>query len=858
MRNTGCEVIRQLTVALIATAAASYVTAAAAEGPTPVAAPDTALEEVVVTARERAERPLDVPVTEEAFTATEIKAAGIERPQDFLALTPGVGFVKAAEAGDLQVSIRGLNTGRDNEPNIALLIDGVLQTNPFALSQELANIQQIEVVKGPQGAIYGRNAVAGAIIIDTRKPGDEFEGDATVGYGDYQSSKANFWIAGPLAAGVDAGLSAFYTRTHGFFSNSYLGCDDCTDFYEEYGAAPRFIVKLGENGTLDIKAKYSKINDGAINYNASFALPAFAEFLGNPDFYQDVNQHQFVYDNNIVPQNVQTNRDFSVKGEWKYDVGTLTAWYAYNDQDNYFLTDGSSAAFDLYLDAKNSAGKLYCQQDLNNQLGGPLPSPTFYAGASSVLPPYSPTRCDGYQYQLRDQIDNSAEVRFTSPSEQPLRWQGGLYVADIRRHVVVSQGSDQGNGFLDQAFVPSSGPNPTDLLYDDQFTSKVIAPFGQVSYDLLSNLEGAIALRYDYEHRTVDPDVPKVNPQTLGFGAGGVPDCPGGPNNGSCTSYINPYYNVNPTAATIPSRSANFSEPEPKVTLNWKFVPDWSAFASWGVGFRSGGFNSSGSAATVSEFLGSLRYVTPSGTVTTIPAIAGVSDQYKKEVSKASEIGVKGDLFDHSVFLSADYYYTRVDNMQIFNFFAGPFGLLRVVTNIDEATLQGVEADVKWKVNPFVSVFAGGAYVDSKINSYTGRPYTDGNRVPYAPEYTLDSGVSFTAPVNANGDAVVLRVDEQTLGPTWFSPVQDNTVTTEFGVPGNYAKTERDPFTILNARLGYNALNWELTAWIRNIANKEYLSEVIPAPEFGGSFIQQGLPRSFGVDFRYHFAAGKP
>jgi iron complex outermembrane receptor protein len=219
---------------------------------------DAGLEEIVVTARQRSERLQDVPITEEAFTAADIKAAGIERPQDFLSLSPGVSFVKAAEAGDLQVSIRGLNTGRDNEPNIAFIVDGVLQTNPFALSQELANIQQIEVLKGPQGAVYGRNAVAGAIIIDTRKPGDDPEFDATVGYGNYTSTKANIWVAGPIVEGLDAGISAFYTRTHGFFTNTYLSCNDCTDFYEEYGAAPRFIVKLGDKATLDIKAKYTR------------------------------------------------------------------------------------------------------------------------------------------------------------------------------------------------------------------------------------------------------------------------------------------------------------------------------------------------------------------------------------------------------------------------------------------------------------------------------------------------------------------------------------------------------------------------------------------------------------------------
>src|SRR5690606_6886843 len=139
--------------------------------------------------------------------------------------------------------------------------------------------------------------------------------------------------------------------------------------------------------------------------------------------------------------------------------------------------------------------------------GGPLPSPTFYAGPASILPPYSPARCDGYQYQQRDQKDVSFEIRLASPGDQQLRWLIGAYYADIDRHVVVSQGGDTGAGFLRQAFVPSAGPNPTDLLYDDDFTSEVIAGFGQLAYDVLPNLELALALRFDSEKRTVDNNV---------------------------------------------------------------------------------------------------------------------------------------------------------------------------------------------------------------------------------------------------------------------------------------------------------------------------------------------------------------
>ena len=640
------------------------------------AANNQTLEEIVVTARQRAEKIQDVPATIQAFTAREIEIAGIERPTDFIALTPGLSQVQTAEVGDLQLSIRGLNTGRDAETNFALVIDGVLQTNPTAFNQELANVQQIEVLKGPQGAIYGRNAVAGAIIVTTRKPGQGFEGDVDVGVGNNNTRKAHVYLGGGSEA-VQFGLGGFYRETDGFFDNKFLNCDDCVDYYKEYGVTPRLVVPMGDNGELDVKAKYSKLEAGAINFNATFALPFFATFTNNPDFFQDVNDHEFNYISNIVPHNEQENKQISVKGEWTLDVGTLTAWVAYNDQTNFFLTDGTSAAFGLY------ARTAECQADIAAQVGGPLPSPTFYAGANSVLPPYSPSRCDGYQYQQRDQKDTSVEIRLASPANQSFRWLAGAYYADIDRRVVVSQGGDRGLGFLQQAFVPSTGPNPTDLLYDDDLTSKVSAVFGQIAYDVTEGMELALALRYDSEKRSVDNNVPtgaQAFAQTPLFGPG--PTAP----------FINPAYTVNPALATsgIPAREETFDQLQPKVSLNWKFADEWAAFASYGYGFRSGGFNSTGSNATIQTFLGGLRYVAPDGTITSTPSLVtqGISyDDYKKEVAKAAEIGLKAELFDRTLSLNLAAYHTDVENMQIFNFLAGPFGLLRVVTNVDEATL---------------------------------------------------------------------------------------------------------------------------------------------------------------------------
>ena len=800
------------------------------------------LEEVVVTARQRAEKISDVPATIQAFTARDIEVAGIERPADFIALTPGLSQVQTAEVGDLQLSIRGLNTGRDVETNFALVVDGVLQTNPNAFNQELANVQQIEVLKGPQGAIFGRNAVAGAIIVTTRKPTEELEASAGIGYGNHDTKKASVYVGGGSQS-VQAGLGAYYRDTNGFFENSFRGCDDCVDYYKEYGFTPRLVFAAGDNGEIDIKGKYSKLTAGAINFNAAFALPGFAAFTGNPDFFQNVNSHEFKYISNVIPHNEQENKQISIKGEWSLDAGTLTTWVAHNDQTNFFLTDGTSAAFGLYARTPE------CQADIAAQVGGPLPSPTFYAGANSVLPPYSPSRCDGYQYQQRDQKDTSAEIRLASAPDQRARWLLGAYYADIKRQVVVAQGGDTGRGLRPQAFVPTSGPNPTDLLYNDDFNSKVSAVFGQIAYDLMPDLELAIALRYDSEKRTVDNNVPtgaQAFAQTPLFGGG--PTAP----------YINPAYTANPALATsgIPDRDKTFSELQPKVSLNWKFTPSWTAFASYGYGFRSGGFNSTGSNATIQQYLGGLRYVQSDGAVTATPSLTtqGISyDDYKKEVAKATEVGLKAELFDRSLSLNLAAYHTSVENMQIFNFLVGPFGLLRVVTNVDEARLQGVEGDVHWRANQYVNLFAGFGLLDSEIKRYVGRPYTAGNKVPYAPDYTATAGVDFIVPMGNSGLSLLARLDVSRTGETWFSAVQEDSVQTQFGVPGDFSKTSRDPFSLVNARLGISADQWQVTAWARNLTDEEYLAEVIPAPEFGGSFAHSGTGRAYGLDLKYTF-----
>jgi len=168
-------------------------------GPAPAFAQgEVTLEEVVVTARKRDESLHDVPVAVNAFSAAEIESAGITRPQDFIALTPNMTMVQTQNQGTSFITVRGISQARNSEPSVAVLVDGVQQANPSQFNQELFDIESIEVLKGPQGALYGRNAIGGAIIIRTQEPGDEIAGKVMLGYEEGPGYKARASVGGPL------------------------------------------------------------------------------------------------------------------------------------------------------------------------------------------------------------------------------------------------------------------------------------------------------------------------------------------------------------------------------------------------------------------------------------------------------------------------------------------------------------------------------------------------------------------------------------------------------------------------------------------------------------------------------------
>jgi iron complex outermembrane recepter protein len=816
-------------------------------------ADETASEggDIIVTARRQNERLVDVPASVSVITADMLAKTGVENAQGFAQLTPGVTIVTGtAEAGDTQINIRGINGARDAESSVALVVDGILKTNTAQLNQNQGTLRQIEILKGPQGAIYGRNAAAGAIVISTLKPGDTLEGGGKLSYANEKTFEGSAYISAPLGGGGVV-LSGYYRTTDGFYRNSFLGNRKVVDDQQVWSVDGRFLTKLGDATDLDVKARYSKLSGASINFNAAFHLP----LLGGA-FNEDVDAHPFRYYSNIRPTNDQKSFDASIKLDHDFGSMKLTAWALYSDVKQALTADGTSADFARYIapafgapaNPTNTAVQNACFASTAANTGfpvnppgviGTIPVPFIFNFSGSTFGPYSPTTCDGTQYQTRNQKDLSTEIRLASTGNGPLSWQLGAYYLHINRSVGVSLGADLGQGVTQSLYNAPGSSNPTSQLYSDKFNTNVYAAFGSADYKVSDQFKLGLALRYDIEDRGVSNRVPNVFDPITGV-------------------KINPGL---PATGAIPDQSESFKQLEPKLTLSFTPTPTTNLYANWGVGFKSGGFNNQGSSATVNQ-----SFNNATGAFGTINASVRINDRYRKERSSAFEAGIKTSLFDNRITLDLAGYYTRIKDMQFFEFFVGSFGLLRVVSNIDRVDVKGLELNASAKVVKGWTFFGGLNLTDSKIKKNSSRTYTVGNKSPYTADYTINLGTQIDAPLTDSID-VVMRADYRVTGPTWFHTVQDQNRPTVFSAllpvslfaappivgNGSYGAAKRDAFGVMNLRFGLEGKSWSLTAFADNLFDRKYINEAIPAIEFGGSFISPGARRLIGVEAGFKF-----
>lgn len=808
--------------------------------------------EIIVTARRQSERLQDVPATVSALTEDVLERTGARSLTDFVGLTSGVSMqTSATEPGDTTVNIRGLNGARDAENNVALVVDGVLRTATAALAQPQGALSQVEIIKGPQGAIYGRNASAGAIVITTKKPSGYLGGEVKASAAEDNSYLLSATLSGPISEQVGFTVQAEYSRTDGYYRNSFLGTalnqqvypgnttnTKSIDSDEKIYLFGRLLITPNDDTEIDIKANFGDQTGGGAAYNAVFQLPGLAAAFNDPIFNAQVSDHKYVFTDNSLSESWQKSYGASIRLSQELNFASLNGYVAYSNIDGGLSSGGTSAAFGFFANEPNCVRTFAATAGFPNQ----EPFRTYEAAFGSSLP-YGPSTCDGHNIQIRAQKDVVAELRLASLPGGPFQWQlGGSYIY-IDRRVCVSTSLDTGVAAPHQCF--SANPaTRTEGLVDDNFKTDVYAVFGSTEYRATDQLTIGAALRYDIEARRTSNNVPVdqrarwIGSPATGFPIGTV-DTPS-------NYYLNPGLDpaFNPSGVLAP-RSKTYKQLQPKITASYKPDQNTTLFASWGIGFKAGGFNNAGTAAIVDSNFN------PPVEEGGLDAGLLVADDYRKEVVNAYELGIKGRAFPGLTYELTGFY-TDVKDMQFFEFFVGSFGLLRSVSNVDKVRIYGVEALVNYEWLPGYSIYAAGNYTNSKIKKNSSRPYTVGNKSPYTPDFTLNLGANANQPIT-DSLRLTARVDARITGPTPFHTVQNNDVPTIFGIPANLNNSERKTFTTVNLRVGVEADNWSLTAFATNLFNVRVLNDNVPAPEFGGVFVSPGALRRIGVEGVFKF-----
>jgi iron complex outermembrane recepter protein len=505
------------------------------------------LEEVVVTARKRDESLQNVPITLSVFTPQTIQAAGIESPRDFIAMVPNMTLVETQNVGNSFITIRGISQARNSEPSVAVLVDGVLETNPYEFDQELYDIKQIEVLKGPQGALYGRDAIGGAIIIQTADPSDHFEADTRLGVGNGPSEKAQFALSGPIdSAGTLRYRASFnFYDTDGYLQNVYL--DRKADPDRDYATRIRLLWKPSDEFSADLRFAYD-LTETTAYY---FVIPRSDEANPYSDFTTPGNANDTtspIQNNNLGADN-RNILDTAVKLDYNLGYGTVTSISDYNHTKEIDTGD----AYDFR--PVTTSDEYALTADVPVSEGGPY---------------------DESQSQFVNEQTWSQELRFTSPTVGGFSWIAGAYYVHTERFISTGNLVDRGLGVPAVYYTPlvdPANPNATNtnvtFLADSQ-NNNAWALFGDATYAFTPEWEFDAALRYDEDRRENTTDTP--------------------------TEFL-----PTTTAYTGEIRKAVFSAPQPKGTLRYKPTDDWTFYGGWSRGFRSGGFNQTGVGAVARE-----------------------------------------------------------------------------------------------------------------------------------------------------------------------------------------------------------------------------------------------------------------
>lgn len=756
-------------------------------------------ETIVVTARRRAEDVQEVPAAITVVGGETLKATFTVNLNQVTQLVPTLNY-SSPNPRNTAFTIRGLGSSvvaisqaiDGLEPGVGFYVDQVYHARPATAAFDFTDIDQIEVLRGPQGTLFGKNTTAGAINITSKKPAFDFGVDAELSYGQRDFVQAKASITGPIAADLLAfRLSGSITRRDGVLRN--VRYDKLQNDLHNDAIRGQLLFTPTNNFSLRLIGDWSNFENECCTQvfvrvaptlkPAAQQYPALAvNALGGPYRPPSTNPYDRLTDIDAKLA-VDTNEGgVSAIAEWGLGESTLTSvsawrfwnWDAANDRD--------------------------------------------YTGLPIQITQHIPSRQD----------QHSQELRIASNGHGAFQYVAGVYYfhQKIVGHPISIYGP-----LATYWLLPASATRTSALLDGYQtdgttdFRTSSYAVFGEVTWRPWPRLAITGGVRYTHEDKDGLYDV-----RTFG---------------GQATTVGSALYNDQQSILRTQAYSAHIADGSAsgRVNVAYGVAEGVMAYASFAYGQKSGGINMSG------------LPVYPAGVPGHASGDPILETRIvKPEHNTTIEGGLKTRLLDNALTVNVNGFYTRVTDFQanvVDN--AAVIALRSYLANIPKVTVKGVEFDAAMRIGSHFSLRASGAFSDGKYADYpsapcpieltgsaTARCNLTGKGLPGLPRWSGSLGGEYETPLRLGA-----------LGGDLFARADASAKTKIFGDATDSAFTVIGGYTLVNASIGYRTPRWEVALFARNLFDTDYLQNV--TVQAGNSGLIVGTPsdpRTIGVTLR--------
>ncbi|WP_272992150.1 MULTISPECIES: TonB-dependent receptor [Spongiibacter] len=779
--------VRSKWSAALALAALPAISVAAEEGAR------AQLEEVIVTAQKQQQSLQDVPIAVAAVDGAKIRDAGLQRIEELTAYVPN--FKMAVTGQGNAIYIRGVGSGdnRGFEQSVGMFIDGIYAGRGQQFQSPFLDIALVEVLKGPQGTLFGKNTIAGAVNISTARPSDELGGELAYQYNpEIGAREVTAIINTPLGAGFSARAAYKRLEEDGYVDNFILDRDEA----QRAEDSMRLALRWDATDKLDMNLKLEK-SDFGIN-GTTFQL---TDNTGTFNLYQS---------NISLPISLPINLPFALL--------------------SFNLEDEIDPREDGRLDRRKSDKQFEWQPALTQNNSEAAVFTVEYALTDAV----TLTSITGYSHfdfvfnldadftdlefigteNTEDFTQISQEFRIAGSVGERVDYIAGVYAHQQDLNSTLWLNLDFNALGIPSTLLGLSLPTQLATFTEFEQTTDSLAVFGQATWNITDTLSATLGLRWgeDDKEATKYLDVAQFR---------------------SKERSINPLYAIiagalNNSENHDIANERSVDNVSPAFNIQWYATEDVMSYFRYAKGFKDGGFNASDTTASQDAFT------------------------YEDEEADTFELGVKTTLFDGAATFNAAAFYTEFANRQVSNFTLTGY----VVGNAAESITQGVEADFRMALSERLTVGASMAWLDSYFTSFKDGPCTavqtdaafragnpdcrqdlSGEGTDYAPEVTASLTGQYVYPI---GDVMELRLQLDLNYTDEYYTTQDRD---EADV--------QDAFYKINSRLSlmHFKQGWEIALLGKNLTNEITTSHGNDVPLFvGAHFASTDPPRSVAVE----------